>query len=601
MIDIIGGISYKTGEDYQWVHDSKYTTLASKEDGYILEDSTRMRSNSFLYLPKGSIITYTKSNAGNHVFGFIVDENFNYIKSIDWTYKITLDEDSYIGINLLTNENLDKINLSFQIPIKSEISKINDANMIMQNNISNKVDKDGVGQILPINTTFIETVKSKNLYKASKLQYECENLFNIVVDNDGKHTINRYNDLVSKKTVVLSVIIPDKTGTYTATISNCNIPLYDKTQIGFIGINEVDHYTSQNKTYIWIQNTGNSKSFELEAGITYYVYLDTQYITAFNQLTSGYFYFQVEEGDIATQYEIPNEKYKLKNSLYDNDELLELKSNISMILNSNYTSPLKRISGDYNLSACFKSIACIGDSLTQGTYDRTNGALFEADAVDYYNFPMNIHRITGAEVYNLGRAGATALDSQYAIDHKESWHYWADINGYWNIINTNKPVAYIIALGTNDIGYHSEFSGDPDENIDINDLNNTNRSTSVGGYAHIIQYIYTIQPQAKIFCVGLPATRQGKSQAGINMNAKLFRICELLNCYFLDLANEWITDTVEISSFNKNYKNGGHLNALGYNVFARVLCTYIDYIIRTNINDFQNVQFIGTNMDYQDN
>ncbi len=39
---------------------------------------------------------------------------------------------------------------------------------------------------------------------------------------------------------------------------------------------------------------------------------------------------------------------------------------------------------------------------------------------------------------------------------------------------------------------------------------------------------------------------------------------------------------------------GGHMNALGYLKTAYYVMSYIDYIIRENLEDFKNVPFIGS-------
>ena len=547
---------------------------------------------------KGDKITYTKSSSGNHIFAILFSSetilnNSTKLELFDWVSEITLNYDGYLAIILVKKEHLDSINLKFTIRNTNSVHDM----------LNNKVDIDGISQITPENTTFIDIINPTNLYTITN--NDIINEYAELKFNEDHFELYKIDNVESNIDLVFSEFICEESGYYTTTISDCNIPIANVSggQVGFIFISELDYYNSSSVSYIWVQNAGNTKTFELVKGVTYY--LGFRQYNGFNTFDNGklgQFKFQLEKGQDSTEYEVPSgKKYALKNQLLDLKDIKILKQDIDELLNSQYSNPLKHISGDYNLSACFKSIACIGDSLTQGTYDRTNGSLFEADAVDFYNFPMNIARITGATVYNLGRAGAAANDSADSVQRLISWHYWADTNGYWDIINTNKPVAYIIALGTNDIGYFDDkFSGDPNTDIDINNLQNTNRSSSVGGYAHIIQYIYTIQPKAKIFCVGLPNTRQGLSANGIAMNTKLRSICEKLNCYFIDLSTYWLKEASEISYFNTHYKNGGHLNALGYNLFARVLCTYIDYIIRTNINDFQNIQFIGTNMDYVD-
>ena len=45
--------------------------------------------------------------------------------------------------------------------------------------------------------------------------------------------------------------------------------------------------------------------------------------------------------------------------------------------------------------------------------------------------------------------------------------------------------------------------------------------------------------------------------------------------------------------FIKYHRCGGHFSAVGYKYSATVISSYIDYIIRNNIEDFKQVGFIG--------
>lgn len=54
---------------------------------------------------------------------------------------------------------------------------------------------------------------------------------------------------------------------------------------------------------------------------------------------------------------------------------------------------------------------------------------------------------------------------------------------------------------------------------------------------------------------------------------------------------------------NEEYRSKfwlGHLTPTGYIVTARMIESYIDYIIRKNPKDFKQVAFIGTDLYYED-
>ena len=46
--------------------------------------------------------------------------------------------------------------------------------------------------------------------------------------------------------------------------------------------------------------------------------------------------------------------------------------------------------------------------------------------------------------------------------------------------------------------------------------------------------------------------------------------------------------------YRKRFYLGGHLNPMGYILTAKVISSYIDYIVRHNYADFKQVGFIGT-------
>ena len=63
------------------------------------------------------------------------------------------------------------------------------------------------------------------------------------------------------------------------------------------------------------------------------------------------------------------------------------------------------------------------------------------------------------------------------------------------------------------------------------------------------------------------------------------------DCYLLDM-----TEYSECKA-NTPYVQG-HLTAIGYNEYAKEIRSYISKIIDDNLDDFRNIQFIGTDYDY---
>ena len=105
-----------------------------------------------------------------------------------------------------------------------------------------------------------------------------------------------------------------------------------------------------------------------------------------------------------------------------------------------HEQPLDNIVTDGGFCGIFRTIGCIGDSLSSGEFESKN----EDGKVDYhdcfeYSWGQYIARSTGCTVYNFSRGGMTA---------SEYWNSFAEANDYWNPDKLCQ--AYIIALGVND-------------------------------------------------------------------------------------------------------------------------------------------------------
>lgn len=241
------------------------------------------------------------------------------------------------------------------------------------------------------------------------------------------------------------------------------------------------------------------------------------------------------------------------------------------------TNPLNVLRPDGGFCNIFKSITCIGDSLTKGVMEYTVDDVTTYPGYDDYSYPTFMRRALGCTVNNLSFGGATAI----------RWLAWANTNNYFA---DKKADAYIIALGTNDLD--SSTGNITGEITDINttDPTLTDVTTDLGAYGKIIQNIYAEVPRAKIFIVTIPKTRNYAPWNAV-VNAKYKALAELLGCYVIDLETYGV-QTDDVADFKAVYYNGGHLNALGYYNLAVRYMSYIDWIIRNNFADFKQTAFI---------
>ncbi len=253
-------------------------------------------------------------------------------------------------------------------------------------------------------------------------------------------------------------------------------------------------------------------------------------------------------------------------------------------LNEN-EKPLDRLVEGYSHTSVFRRIAFIGDSLSSGEFETRDENmkpgyhdLFE------YSWGQYIARNNGLTAYNFSRGGMTA---------KEYIEGFAEANGFWD--EEKACQAYVIALGVNDLYNMSMEQGSLD---DINkDDWRQNKPTFLGYYGAIISRYKEISPDAKFFFVTFPkeSWREGDPKTLKMVNA-LYELAEFFdNSYVIDLYKYGPEYNKE---FYEKFFMYGHMNPSGYIVTARLVDSYIDYIVRHNTEDFKNIAFVGTNIKY---
>ena len=256
---------------------------------------------------------------------------------------------------------------------------------------------------------------------------------------------------------------------------------------------------------------------------------------------------------------------------------------ISKFMKNENEKPLDNLVTNGGFCGIFRTIACIGDSLSSGEFES-----FEAEEKGYhdyfdYSWGQYIARDAGCTVYNFSQGGMSA----------KFYRSFAREKGFFN--DEYKSQAYIIALGVNDtsqmLANEVEFGDISD--IDLSDYAK-NKPTFVGYYAAIIAKYQQIQPKAKFFLMTIPSGIEPPEREQIyDKHAELlYKLAEMFdNCYVLDFRKY---APVYDEEFRKNFFLGGHMNASGYRLTALMVESYIDYIIRNNPEDFSQAGFIGT-------
>ena len=240
--------------------------------------------------------------------------------------------------------------------------------------------------------------------------------------------------------------------------------------------------------------------------------------------------------------------------------------------------PLDRLVEAYSNTSVFRSIAFIGDSLSSGEFETVDadGTKHYYDFFEY-SWGQYIARSNGLLAYNFSRGGMTA--EKYITS-------FAEERGFWD--KDKATQAYVIALGVND--FNKEL-GDIDD-IDPQNWRN-NKPTFTGYYGAIISRYKEISPDAKFFIISFPNTnREGeKLERTLKFIERFYEIAELFdNTYVIDLYKY---GPVYDDRFKEKFYLHGHLNPSGYIFTAKLVDSYIDYIVRHNPDDFRNVGFIA--------
>ncbi len=246
-------------------------------------------------------------------------------------------------------------------------------------------------------------------------------------------------------------------------------------------------------------------------------------------------------------------------------------------------NPIETLSPDGGFTAIFRTLGCIGDSLASGEHESCdeNGTTRYHDYYEY-SWGQFIARKCGIKVTNYSVGGLTAKEFHALADHTKCF------------TPENACQGYIIALGVNDMSWimRGQLEFGTFDDVDWENWLN-NKSTFVGEYVKILQRIRRVQPKARIFMITPPrdVTQLERQDLYDQVAAFIRALAEKFEfAYVIDLRKY---DCPLDEEYKKTYLLGGHLSAMGYKRSADVIATYIDYIIRNNIEDFKQVGFIG--------
>ena len=209
----------------------------------------------------------------------------------------------------------------------------------------------------------------------------------------------------------------------------------------------------------------------------------------------------------------------------------------------------------------FNRGVCIGDSITEGTFNHNENGDNEYLSDARYSYPTYLTKLTGIPVDNYGRGGYTS--AEYAAAYQN--HDWSGYD------------FAIIKLGINDA-----IKGVP-------------TSQTLEGINAIIESLKSYNKGIKIFvCTTTPAYSDGTDlYDGVNETIRT------------DVLNSWVNGDVYLIdlALRSKCKKGtayeqGHLSAIGYYQMAKEIVSLVSYTIAQNLDNFTDVQFTNTTMSY---
>lgn len=259
--------------------------------------------------------------------------------------------------------------------------------------------------------------------------------------------------------------------------------------------------------------------------------------------------------------------------------------NYKDLFNNINEKPLDRIVLDGGFASIFRTIGCIGDSLSSGEFESLSNTN-EKGYHDYYEYSWGQYmaRTLGSKVYNFSRGGMTGVE--YVGSFAEQMRFWDP---------KYACQAYIIALGVNDlVNQRSEIG--TYEDIHLNDYRLNNLDTFIGTYAYIIARLQELQPRAKFFLMTMPKENDENDVVREKHREIIYHFASIFkNVYVLDFYEY---APIYDDDFKEYFYMGHHLNPMGYVLTAKMVMSYIDYLIRYNYQDFKEVAYIGTDLHY---
>lgn len=244
------------------------------------------------------------------------------------------------------------------------------------------------------------------------------------------------------------------------------------------------------------------------------------------------------------------------------------------------TTPIKYAGNEIQV---FSRGICIGDSVTEGSFDDdANGII-----VKRFAYPAILKRLTNIDIVNAGIAGATTSSwYEASLNSDAQWGKWVNNEWIWNTnptVTSTDVVSSELNYSNFDFAFIHLGINDYNENL-TNEQIATNFETNINT---IISKLKTSSPGIKIFLSTIiPTYAPSYNETYKVMNQKIREMTENIENVFLVDLNKYS----ELAS--RSEYSVSHPTALGYHKMANEIKAYISYIIGNNLSKFTNIQFI---------
>ncbi|MBQ7552929.1 MAG: hypothetical protein IJT46_01030 [Bacteroidaceae bacterium] len=271
-------------------------------------------------------------------------------------------------------------------------------------------------------------------------------------------------------------------------------------------------------------------------------------------------------------------------------KLPELEADVAELKNlviADDTNPLSIVKETAGLTPILHKIGVIGASFTNGAVDITSGSV-SIDIRREFSWPQRLASLCGITAYNFGQPGMYC--SQWLND----------VGGYYTAMaqSGNECYAYIISFASNDVSKADYPLGTI---ADVNIGNESNNAASYYGYlSKIIARCHAVIPKSYLFMLTYPYNYSQTDTNGYNQAMR-----DLVEAYrnagYKIYLLDYATYGMEISeATERNMYRGTHFVPAGYQYMTYEICTYLDWIIKNNMDDFKEIGFVLTDAEYSE-